>query len=191
MLWLYLAAKPSHVGVDVNELAYPMHRPTVCSCQMRGQGLPPDLVLSCHCNRWWHLLGDVKLPGLGYLVESSPLQYLQHRILHVVNHFYQGMLIPWQSHHGILACISHTAALGGDGIDLVLEYILSDACGLLRLRPFMPDSYGRRFPRPRVGNAYPFVGSSWVRSTGDPGSFPGSTREIGWAVRWWNPGWPC
>jgi hypothetical protein len=25
MVWLYLAAKPSHVGVDVDGLAYPLH----------------------------------------------------------------------------------------------------------------------------------------------------------------------
>jgi hypothetical protein len=25
--WLYLATKPSHVGIDVDRLAYPMHHP--------------------------------------------------------------------------------------------------------------------------------------------------------------------
>jgi hypothetical protein len=35
-VWLYLAAKPAHVGVDVDGLAYPLHRPTVYSCQTRG-----------------------------------------------------------------------------------------------------------------------------------------------------------
>jgi hypothetical protein len=33
---LYLAAKPSHIGVDVDGLAYFLHRPTVYSCQMAG-----------------------------------------------------------------------------------------------------------------------------------------------------------
>jgi hypothetical protein len=28
---LYLAAKPSHVGVNVDGLACPLHRPMVCS----------------------------------------------------------------------------------------------------------------------------------------------------------------
>jgi hypothetical protein len=69
-------------------------------------------------------------------------------------------------------------------IDSILEYILSDARGILRLCPFILGSYGHRFLRPRVGNAYPFVGSPRMRSTGDPGSFPGSTREVGWAVKW-------
>jgi hypothetical protein len=46
MAWLYLVAKPSHTGVDVDRLACPLHHPTVCSCQMRGQSLPPGIVLS-------------------------------------------------------------------------------------------------------------------------------------------------
>jgi hypothetical protein len=35
--WLYMAAKSSHVGVDVDGLACPLHHPTACSCQTRGQ----------------------------------------------------------------------------------------------------------------------------------------------------------
>jgi hypothetical protein len=70
MVWIYLVAKPSHVGVDVDGLAYPLHCPTFHSCQMRGHGLPPGVVLSCHCSRRWRLSGDVKLRRLGYLVES-------------------------------------------------------------------------------------------------------------------------
>jgi hypothetical protein len=30
-VWLYLATKPSHVGVDVDRLACLLHRPTTCS----------------------------------------------------------------------------------------------------------------------------------------------------------------
>jgi hypothetical protein len=33
---LYLVVKPSHVGVDVNILVCPLHRPTIYSRQMRG-----------------------------------------------------------------------------------------------------------------------------------------------------------
>jgi hypothetical protein len=36
MVWLYLVAKPSHVGIDVDGLSCPLHRPTIRSCQMRG-----------------------------------------------------------------------------------------------------------------------------------------------------------
>jgi hypothetical protein len=37
---LYLVTKPSHVGVDVDGLVYPLHRPMTHSYQSRGQGLP-------------------------------------------------------------------------------------------------------------------------------------------------------
>jgi hypothetical protein len=51
------------------------------------------------------------------------------------------MLIPWQSHHGAKACTpSVAAAPGSDGMDSVLEYILSDPRELLRLHPFVPGS---------------------------------------------------
>jgi hypothetical protein len=32
---LYLAAKASHVGIDVDGLAYPLHHPIVSGCQKR------------------------------------------------------------------------------------------------------------------------------------------------------------
>jgi hypothetical protein len=36
LCWPYLVAKSSHVGVDVDGLACPLHRPMTCSRQMRG-----------------------------------------------------------------------------------------------------------------------------------------------------------
>jgi hypothetical protein len=40
-LWcLYLATKPSHMGGDMDGLAYSLHWPTVHSCQPMGQNLP-------------------------------------------------------------------------------------------------------------------------------------------------------
>jgi hypothetical protein len=39
-------------------------------------------------------------------------------------------------------------------MDSILEYILTDAHGFLRLRPVVPGTYGHRFPRPGAGNAY-------------------------------------
>jgi hypothetical protein len=41
---LYLAVKPTLVGVDVDGLAYPLHHPTAYDRQMRGQGLLPGAV---------------------------------------------------------------------------------------------------------------------------------------------------
>jgi hypothetical protein len=66
--WLYLAAKPSHMGVDVDGLACPMHRPTVYSFQTRGQSCLLGAVLSYCCNGWWRLSGGCEAPGLRYLV---------------------------------------------------------------------------------------------------------------------------
>jgi hypothetical protein len=50
MALLYLAAKPAHVGVAVDGLAYPLHRPMACGRQTRGQGILPGVVLSHHCS---------------------------------------------------------------------------------------------------------------------------------------------
>jgi hypothetical protein len=70
MAWLYLTTKPSHVGVDVDGLACSLHHPMACSRQTMGQGLLQGTVLSSRCSGRWHLSGDVKPLGLGYLVES-------------------------------------------------------------------------------------------------------------------------
>jgi hypothetical protein len=51
------------------------------------------------------------------------------------------MLIPWQSHHGVEAFVPGLSAMSSsDGMDLVLEYILSDPRGFLWLRPFIPSA---------------------------------------------------
>jgi hypothetical protein len=66
-LWhrLYLVAKPSHVGVDVDGLAYPLHHPMTCSCQSRGQGFLSGTALShCAVVGGDTFLGDVRPPGL-------------------------------------------------------------------------------------------------------------------------------
>jgi hypothetical protein len=72
MMWLYLTAKPFHVGggANVDGLACPLHWPRAHSCQMRGQGLSARrcLVLSLQ----WEVapFGDVKLPKRRCLMES-------------------------------------------------------------------------------------------------------------------------
>jgi hypothetical protein len=45
--WPYLAPKPSHVRVDVDRSACPLHRPTIRSYPMRGQDLMSGATLSC------------------------------------------------------------------------------------------------------------------------------------------------
>jgi hypothetical protein len=52
-VWLYLAAKPSHVGVDMDGLAYPLHRLTACSYQ-------PSVVSSHRCSGGGASPGDVR-----------------------------------------------------------------------------------------------------------------------------------
>jgi hypothetical protein len=42
----YLAIKPFHVGVDVDGLSCPLHRPMACSHQTRGQSFLPGAALS-------------------------------------------------------------------------------------------------------------------------------------------------
>jgi hypothetical protein len=66
---LYLAATPAHVGVDVEGLAYPLHRPMAYGCQTRGQGLLPGAVLSHRCNGAVPPFQGCEAPGLGYLME--------------------------------------------------------------------------------------------------------------------------
>jgi hypothetical protein len=66
---LYLAAKPPHVGVDVDGLAYPVHHPMACGHQMRGHGCLSGDVLSCHYNGRWCLSRRCKALEFGYLME--------------------------------------------------------------------------------------------------------------------------
>jgi hypothetical protein len=56
----YLAAKSSHVGVDVDGLACHLHHPTDCDCQMRGQSFLSGASLS-HCTI---VGGDMFLGGM-------------------------------------------------------------------------------------------------------------------------------
>jgi hypothetical protein len=48
------------------------------------------------------------------------------------------MLKPWKSHHDPKLCIPGIAISGSDGMDSLLEYILSDERGFLQLCPFVP-----------------------------------------------------
>jgi hypothetical protein len=56
--------------VDVDGIAYPLHRPMVCSFQTRGQGLLLGIVLSYRCSGRCQLLVNVKLLRHRYLIES-------------------------------------------------------------------------------------------------------------------------
>jgi hypothetical protein len=53
----------------------------------------------------------------------------------MLNRFYQAVLIPWQCHDDILACSPGLVMSGGDGMDSILECMMSGARGFLLLRP--------------------------------------------------------
>jgi hypothetical protein len=66
---LYLTAKPSHMGVDVDGLAYPLHRPMVCDHQTRGQSFLSDAALSHHAAVGSGAFLRVATPRLRYSME--------------------------------------------------------------------------------------------------------------------------
>jgi hypothetical protein len=66
---LYLAAKPTHMGVDMDVLAYPLHRPKVCGRQTRVQGLLSGVVLFRCCSGVVVHFWGCEVLGLAYLVE--------------------------------------------------------------------------------------------------------------------------
>jgi hypothetical protein len=62
---LYMAAKPSHVGGNVDGLAYFLHRPTVYSHQRCGQIFLTGVAPSRHAAEGGGTFpGDAKAPGL-------------------------------------------------------------------------------------------------------------------------------
>jgi hypothetical protein len=101
MVLLYLAAKSTHMGVDVDGLACPLHCPMACDRQMKGQGLLSGVVLSHRFSGvvepfwgmrslWAWIFGGVLtmwIPVLPNLTWSK-------------SSFTGGTLILCQSHHG-------------------------------------------------------------------------------------------
>jgi hypothetical protein len=62
---LYLAARPSLMGVHVDTLVYPLHRPMTCSHQTRGHVFLLGVALSHHVVVGGGASpGDAKPPGL-------------------------------------------------------------------------------------------------------------------------------
>jgi hypothetical protein len=66
---LYLVARSSHVVVNVDRLACPLHHPMAYCHHMRGQGFLSGTVFSCHVTASSGIfLGRCKALGLGYLM---------------------------------------------------------------------------------------------------------------------------
>jgi hypothetical protein len=91
----FLGGDVFHVRGEVDGLAYPLHWPTVYSCQPRGYVLPvrhhPVLSLligggTCR--------GEEASRGIVIWRRVCPLRYLSYIILHTVNDFYKVVLIP-------------------------------------------------------------------------------------------------
>jgi hypothetical protein len=68
-LRLYLAAKRSHVGVNVDGLACPLYCSMACSRQTRGQDLLLGAILSCLYSWRSCLFGGCEAPGIGYYID--------------------------------------------------------------------------------------------------------------------------
>jgi hypothetical protein len=81
----------------VDGVAYHLHRPTAHSCLLRGHGIlvrhhPVFVVV---------IVGDVcrgkgSFPGCHYLIEDLSSSVPIYGILHIINGFYQVVLILWQ-----------------------------------------------------------------------------------------------
>jgi hypothetical protein len=101
--WLYLAAKPSHMEVYVDGLAYPL-APS-CGLLLLDEGsrllVRHSLVLSCR-SIWWHLSGIAGPLGLGYLMAG----YLCYRALHGVHRFIPGHVLHYGKIIVVPICIS-------------------------------------------------------------------------------------
>jgi hypothetical protein len=113
----YLAA--SHVGDRCGHASLPS-APSY-SLQSSDEGtellVRHCLVPSCDSG-WWSLSGGCEAPRLGYSIECWSFGYPCYRILHGVNHFYQGTLILCLGHHDVYTCSLGWATMsGGDGRD--------------------------------------------------------------------------
>jgi hypothetical protein len=65
LAWLYLAAKPCHVGADVDRLAYPLHCPMTCDRQMGEQSFLAGVAPSYRAVVGGHRLSKgYEAPGL-------------------------------------------------------------------------------------------------------------------------------
>jgi hypothetical protein len=67
---LYMVAKPSHVGVDVDGLACLCFGLRLIAARLGDKAYLPGAALSCRCSRRWCLLEDVKLLRHRYLMEG-------------------------------------------------------------------------------------------------------------------------
>jgi hypothetical protein len=131
-----LVAKSSHTGVIVDEVAYPMHRPTARIHQTMGHGFLPGAILSNHAVMGGGtLLGDTLLSGMEIRIGVGLPGYLCHRVVHRAHcfliryaWFVFGSIMVYM--HVSLVKLSFQTAMGQVP---ALEYMLSGVRGLLQL----------------------------------------------------------
>jgi hypothetical protein len=189
--WLYLAAKPSHVGVDVDRLAYPLHCPTTCSRQTRGQSFLLGAALSHHATVvGGTFLGGARPPSLNiwWSVDRSSTCMMKY---YMEKPAFTKVCLSRIRDIMVIMCVLLVESLCQTimGWILALEYVLSGMCGLLQPHPIMTSTKRCRFPRhlcwkclsatesPRVG---------WLNTR----ARPRSRRELEQAVRWQNSAYP-
>jgi hypothetical protein len=150
---LYLIAKHSHMGTDVDGLACSLHYQTVCSHQRGGQSLLTGIALSCHAAEGRAIIsGDAKPPGLDILCGVDRLGTCKTEFYMEKPAFTRVGLsdIRHQSYHGYYVCtLGGVAISGGDGIDSCTRVPATRhawgmwSCSVVR------DSKCCRYPRPR------------------------------------------
>jgi hypothetical protein len=62
--WLDLAAKPPHMGVNVDGLVCQLHCPTTYNRQTKGKGFLVGTILFRRCSGRWRIFGGCEAPGI-------------------------------------------------------------------------------------------------------------------------------
>jgi hypothetical protein len=148
--WLYLAAKPSHMGGDVYGLACTMHHPMTCSRQMRAHGLLSGAALSRRATvGGGTFLTDVKPPGLDIRCSVDCLCTF-------VTEFYMEYIVltrTYLSYVKVIMALIHVPLVVLQ-IQTVMRWIpalkcmMSGTCGLLHRHPILTKHKCYRLLRP-------------------------------------------
>jgi hypothetical protein len=85
----------------VDGIAYPCTGLRPIAASRGDRAYLPDAILSFRCSRLCRLSVEGKLPGHRYLMKSLFTLIPVLLNIHMVNHFYQAVFIPWQSHDDI------------------------------------------------------------------------------------------
>jgi hypothetical protein len=161
--WPYLVAKSFHAGVDVDELACPLHHPMAYNCQMRGRGFLLGVVLSRRAIAGGGtLLEDVKPSGLDICegvdrLGTCIIEFCAEQIA------FTRICSPYAGIIMVCICVSQVELSFQIvmGQILVLKCILSGVRGSCS-RIIFHQAVSATAPRgPEADHAYPISGSPW------------------------------